>query len=80
MRTGGDFSGNHNQACGDQSFASHAPSRVLAHHFIKNCIGNLIGNLVWVAFGNGLGRKQKIPLGFAQNVSPKLAFQTLGRT
>ncbi len=70
VRASGDFSRNHDQARSHQRFAGNTALGILPHHFIENGIGNLVGNFVRVAFRHRFGGKQKIPLGFAQNVSP----------
>ena len=57
MRARRDFAGDHGQARGDERLASHAPFRVLLHDFVENGIGNLVGNLVRVTFGDRLRRK-----------------------
>ena len=54
---GGDFSGDHDQARGGQSFAGDAAHIVLGQAGIENGIGNLVGNLIGMAFGYRFGRK-----------------------
>jgi hypothetical protein len=54
---GGDFTGYYCETRRNQGFASYPAFRVLLHHFIEHRIGNLIGDFVWVAFGDGFRRK-----------------------
>ena len=68
----GDFTGNDDQACRDQSFAGDPALGVLAHNFIEYRIRNLIGNFVRVAFRHRLGGEQKVAhVSVAQNKSPQ---------
>ena len=60
MACGGDFSGDHGQAGGDQRFAGHAALGVLRDHCVEDRVGNLVGDLVRVSFGHRFRRKQKI--------------------
>jgi hypothetical protein len=46
---GRDFAGYHANAGSDQHFASNASERILFEDCVKNCVGNLIRNLVGVA-------------------------------
>ena len=56
---GRDLAGNHHQPGAGECFAGHAAHGVLRQAGIKNGIGNLVGNLVRMAFGNGFRRKQE---------------------
>jgi hypothetical protein len=57
---GGNFAGDHGQAGGHQGLAGNTALGVYLHDFIENRIGNLVGNLVRMAFGDGLRGKQVI--------------------
>ena len=64
---GRDFAGNHHQAGRNQRLAGDAALRVLLHHFVEDGVGNLVGDLVRVAFRYGLRRKQEAFFGCGQN-------------
>ena len=55
---GGDFAGNQHHAGLDQGLAGDAGHGVLGQDGIQYGIGNLIGNLVRMAFGHRFGGKQ----------------------
>ena len=59
IRVGRDLARNDHQASAGQRFAGHAAHRVLRQAGVKNGIGDLVGNLVGMAFGNGFRRKQE---------------------
>ena len=56
---GGDLAGNDHQSGGRQRLGGDAAVRVLLQAGIENGVGDLIGNLVGVAFGNGFRGKQE---------------------
>ena len=60
VRLGRDFAGNHDEAGGDQGFAGDAALRVFGQNGVEDGIGNLVGDLVRMAFANRLGRKEKL--------------------
>ena len=64
-----DFACQHHQLGGGQRFAGDARFRVLRQEQVDNGIGNLVRNLVRVAFGNAFGREQ---IGFAHGSVPVL--------
>src|SRR6185503_2656977 len=55
---GGDFSRNNYQSGSQQRLTSDAALRIIPHYRIKHAVGNLIGNLVGMPFGDRLRRKQ----------------------
>src|SRR6185369_9740247 len=55
---GGNFAGDDNQSGGGESFARDAAHRVFAQAGIENSVRNLVGDLVGMAFGHGLRRKE----------------------
>jgi hypothetical protein len=56
---GGNFTGNHHQAGGHQRLASHPATRVLGENGVQHRIGDLVGDLVGMAFGDGLRGKKE---------------------
>jgi hypothetical protein len=52
---GGDFTGDDRGAGLDQGFAGHAGVLVLGQDRVQDGVGNLVGDLVRVAFGDGFG-------------------------
>jgi hypothetical protein len=60
LRGGGDFAGHHGQAGGDQRLAADAALGILPEDFIEYGVGNLVGYLVGVTFGDGFRRKQEV--------------------
>ena len=53
-----DFAGEDHFLGGGQGFASDARLRVLRQEQVDDGIGNLVGDLVGMAFGNGLGGEE----------------------
>ena len=56
---GGDFAGDDHQAGGRQGFGGDAAVGVLLQAGVENGVGDLVGNLVGMAFGDGLRGKQE---------------------
>src|SRR5262249_40379770 len=57
-RARGDLAGDDGEAGGDERLACHAADRILRENRVEDRVGNLIGDLVGVAFGDRLRRKQ----------------------
>ena len=57
-RAGGDFAGDDRHAGLDHRFAGHARALVLREDRVEHGIGNLVGDLVRMAFGNGFGGEE----------------------
>src|SRR5208282_84500 len=55
---GGDLAGDYDEAGAGQGFASDAAGGVFPQAGVENGIGNLVGDLVRMSFGNGLRSKQ----------------------
>ena len=55
---GGDLPGHDDDARGDERLAGDARHRVVGEHRVKNCIRNLVGNLVRVAHAHRFGREE----------------------
>ena len=55
---GGDFAGDDRDAGLDQRFAGDARALVLRKDGVEHGVGDLVGDLVRVAFGNGFGGEQ----------------------
>jgi hypothetical protein len=53
-----DFAGEHDQLSRGQRFASDACFRVFRQKEIDDGVGNLVRNLVWMAFGNRFGGEE----------------------
>ena len=62
-----NFASDDYQAGGDERFTRNASSWIGAQCGVKHGIRDLVGDFVWMAFSNRLGRKQVT--GFAQNIS-----------
>jgi len=58
VRGSGNFTGNNDQTGGNQSLASDAAFRVDSQDGVEHSIGDLIGNLVGMAFAHRLGGKE----------------------
>jgi hypothetical protein len=58
-RIGGDLTGQDHEARVAQRLGADARVLVLREQRVEHGVGNLVGNFVRVAFGNGLGREQK---------------------
>ena len=54
----GDLAGDYGHAGRDQRLAGNPPHRVLGHDCIQDRIGDLVGDLIRVAFGHRLGSKK----------------------
>ena len=67
---GGDFAGDDHQAGGRQRLGGNAAVGVLLQAGIENSVGDLVGNLVGMAFGHGFRGKQKT---VAQVKAPPIA-------
>src|SRR5207244_13532702 len=52
-----DFTGENNQIALGQSLAGYAALRILFQTGIEDVIANRIADFIWVALGDGLGRK-----------------------
>ena len=46
---GRDFAGDDGETRGDHGFASHAAHGVLGDESVEHAVGDLVGQLVWVA-------------------------------
>jgi len=57
---GRDFAGDDGDASLDHGFAGHARALVLREDRVEHGVGNLVGDLVRMAFGHGFGGKQVI--------------------
>ncbi len=57
-RAGGDFTSDNRHAGLDHRFAGHACALVLHEDRVEDGVGNLVGNLVRMAFGHGFGGKE----------------------
>ncbi|MNZ56764.1 hypothetical protein D3C78_747170 [compost metagenome] len=57
---GGDFTGDDGDTGLDQGFAGDAGVLVLGNDGVEDGIGDLVGNLVRMAFGHGFGGKQGV--------------------
>ena len=55
---GGNLAHHVHHAGRRRHFASHMCGRVFCHDVVENCIGNLVANLVRVAFGHGFRCKK----------------------
>ena len=60
---GGDFSGDDDQAGGGESFAGDAAGGVFGEAGVEDGVRNLVGDLIGMAFGDGLGSEQITVLG-----------------
>ena len=58
-RVGGDLAGQHHQAGVGQCLGGHAAARVLRQQGVEDGVGDLVGHLVRVAFGNRFGSEEK---------------------
>ena len=56
---GGDLARDDHQPGGRQGLGRHAAVGVLLQAGVENCVGDLVGNLVRMAFGHGFRGKQK---------------------
>ncbi len=57
---GSDLSGNATEISGYQSFTGHTAATVASEVGIQHGVGDLITDLVGVAFGNGFGSEQEV--------------------
>ena len=57
---GRDFAGDHGEAGGDHRFAGHAAHGVLSNESVEHAVGDLIGQLVWVAHADRFASKQML--------------------
>ncbi len=55
-----DFAGQDDAVGGGQGLAGHAGLRILGQEQIDDGVGDLVGDLVRMPFGDGLGREQVI--------------------
>src|SRR5690606_38148012 len=53
-----DFAGDDGRTGLDHGFAGHAGALVLGKDRVQHCIGNLVGDLVRMAFGDRLGSEE----------------------
>ena len=60
MRVGRDLAGEHDEAGVAQRLGGHARARVLRQYRVENRVGDLIGDLVGVAFRNGFGGEEEV--------------------
>ena len=67
---GGDFSGNDDEAGRGEGFAGHAAVGVLLKAGVKDSVGNLVGDFVGMAFGDGFRGKEKA-FGCGQEISSR---------
>src|SRR4051794_21397578 len=44
----------------DQRLAGNSPARILAEYCVEDGVGDLVGDLVRVTFGDGLGREEEL--------------------
>ena len=58
LADGFELAGNHHQVVGDEGFAGDLGFGFFGQKGIEDGVGNLVGDLVRMAFGNGLGGKQ----------------------
>ncbi len=56
----GDFTGDERDAGGQNRFACHPREFVLGNDGVQDAVGDLIGNLVRMALGDGLGREEVV--------------------
>src|SRR6185437_13265032 len=59
-RIGGDLAGDDRHAGLDHGFAGHARARVLRDDRVEHGIGDLVGDLVRMAFGDRFGGEQVV--------------------
>ena len=64
---GGNFTGDDDEAGGDERLAGYAALGVVRQYGVKDGVGNLVGYLVRVALGDRLRGKQKSFVGVRQN-------------
>ena len=57
VRRGGDLAGHHGHAGGDQRLAGHAARGIIGEDGVEHRIGDRVGDLVGMTFGDGLGRE-----------------------
>ncbi len=62
-----DFTGDDDEAGGDQGFAADASHGVVLEHGVENRIGNRVRNLIGVALGYRLRGEQELIIGMCQN-------------
>ena len=62
---GGDFAGHDAGAGGHQHLARHAAGGIVRQDRVQYGVGNLVGNLIRMAFGDGF-RREKVLLMFAK--------------
>ena len=55
---GGDLAGEHDEARLAQRLASDAAGLVASERCVEHGVGDGVAHLVWMAFGDGLGREQ----------------------
>jgi hypothetical protein len=58
LADGFELAGDHHQVVGHEGFAGDLGLGLFGQKGIEDGVGNLVGDLVRVAFGNGLGGKQ----------------------
>ena len=63
----GNFAGINNQIGADERFAGHAAFGILREAGIKDGVGNLIADFVWVAFRNRFGCENMVDTDFAHS-------------
>ena len=59
VRLGRDLAGDDHEPCRDERLAGNAARRILGEHGVEHRVGDLVGDLVRVAFRDGLGREQE---------------------
>ena len=59
---GGDFSGDDHEARGGKGFASYAAGGIFGETGVEDGVGNLVGDLIGMAFSYGFGSKQSAVL------------------
>ena len=65
--SGGDLTGNHNQAGGNQGLAAYAALGVVLQNCIEDGVRNLVGYLVRMAFSDRFRGKQELLIRVRQN-------------
>src|SRR5580700_9276459 len=56
---GGDFAGDYYQAGGGQSFAGDAAAGIVGEASVEDGVGNLVGDLIGMAFGHRFSGKSR---------------------
>src|ERR1051326_7154286 len=67
---GRDFAGDHDQAGGGEGFAGYPADGIVGEAGVEDSVGNLVGDLIGMAFGDGLRGEQVTILGWQVCNSP----------